>query len=100
MENKKVSLVVIATPNSNESESVNDYIEGVLPQLISAGGKLIKRLMVDQIIHGKPGGFILIMDFDSEQAIKSVFESVYYEAFIPVRNRAFEEINIQIAKNF
>ena len=57
--------------------------------------------MVHNVIHGKPSGMVVIMDFDDENRIKSVFESKEYKkVYLPIRNEAFHEINIQIAKNF
>lgn len=98
-ESNGVSLVVTAILNANAAHSINEYIDGTLPQLIAAGGKIRKRVMVDEVIHGKSSGLVVIMDFDSEDTIRSVFNSEEYKRFIPVRNVAFQEINIQIAKN-
>jgi uncharacterized protein (DUF1330 family) len=96
--NEKTTLVVTAVPNPKEMASVQEYLQGVLPLLKGAGGKLVKRLKVDKLIHGNPGGMVLVMDFDSADAITSMFESDDYAALVPVRDRGFSEMNIQLTQ--
>ena len=92
--NEKATLVVTATPNPNEMESVQGYLQGVLPLLMGAGGKPVKRLKVDEVIRGNPSGMVLVMDFDSDEAITALFESDEYAALIPMRDQGFAEMNI------
>jgi uncharacterized protein (DUF1330 family) len=94
---EKTTLVVTAIPKSTEMESVQAYLKGVLPLLQGAGGKVVKRLKVEKPIHGKPSGMVLVMDFDSADAITAMFESDDYAALIPERDRGFAEMNIQLA---
>jgi uncharacterized protein (DUF1330 family) len=91
---KNATLVVTGTPNPNEMEAVQGYLQGVLPLLMGAGGKLVKRLKVDEVIDGNPSGMVLVMDFDSGEAITAFFESDEYAALIPVRDQGFAEMNI------
>jgi uncharacterized protein (DUF1330 family) len=91
---ERVTLVVTATPNPNEMESVQDYLKKVLPLLMGAGGQLVKRLKVNEVISGNASGMVLVMDFDSDEAITGLFESDEYTALIPVRDRGFREMNI------
>ena len=91
---KNATLVVTGTPNPNEMEAVQGYLQGVLPLLMGAGGKLVKRLKVDEVIQGNPSGMVLVMDFDSDEAITALFESDEYAALIPVRDQGFAEMNI------
>ncbi|MDX2433283.1 MAG: DUF1330 domain-containing protein [Desulfobacterales bacterium] len=95
--NKKATLVVTATPNPKEMESVQGYLQGVLPLLMDAGGKPVKRLKVEEVINGNPSGMVLVMDFDSDEAITTLFESDEYAALIPVRDQGFTEMNILFA---
>ena len=90
----KATLVVTATPNPNEMESVQDYLKGVLPLLMGAGGKPVKRLKVNEVIRGNASGMVLVMDFDSDEAITALFESEEYAALVPVRDQGFKEMNI------
>lgn len=95
--NKNVTLVVTATPKPDEMESVQGYLQGVLPLLISAGGKLLKRLKVNEVLHGNGSGMVLVMDFDSGEAVTAMFESDEYAALIPIRDQGFAEMNILLA---
>ena len=92
--NEKATLIVTASPNPNEMESVQGYLQGVLPLLMGAGGKLVKRLKVNEVILGNPSGMVLVMDFDSDEAIAALFESDEYAALIPMRDQGFAEMNI------
>ena len=90
----KTTLVVTAVPNPNEMESVQEYLQSVMPLFKGAGGKLVKRLKLDKVISGKPSGMALVMDFDSAEAVADLFESDEYFALIPTRDRGFTEMNI------
>ena len=92
--NENTTLIVTATPNPNEMASVQNYLQGVMPLLTGAGGKLVKRLKVSKVIRGNPVGMVLVMDFDSAEAISAMFESDEYAALIPVRDQGFTEMNI------
>ena len=96
--NDRTTLVVTAVPNPNEMESVQKYLQGVMPLLMSAGGSLVKRLKVDQVIHGKPNGMVLVMDFDSADEVAGMFESEDYAALVPVRDKGFAEMSIQLTR--
>ena len=90
------TLIVTAMPNPDEMASVQEYLQGVMPLLMGAGGRPVKRLKVDEVIHGKPSGMVLVMDFDSDEAITGLFESEDYAALVPVRDQGFVEMNIQL----
>ncbi|MEM9433757.1 MAG: DUF1330 domain-containing protein [Pseudomonadota bacterium] len=91
------TLVVTATPNTTDMEAVQSYLKGVMPLLMCAGGTLVKRLKVVQIVNGRPSGMVLVMDFPSEQAVEDLFASDAYEALIETRDKGFSEINMLIA---
>lgn len=96
--NEKTTLVVTAVPKPNEMASVQEYLHGVLPLFKGAGGKPVKRLKVDKVIHGSASGMVLVMDFDSPDAISGMFDSEDYAALVPVRNRGFSEMNILLTR--
>ena len=97
-EKTKTTLVVTAIPNPDEMGSVQQYLKGVMPLLQGAGGQLVKRLKVGTVIHGSPSGMVLVMDFDSADAITGMFESDEYSALIPVRDKGFREMNILLTQ--
>ena len=92
------TLVVTAVPNAEEMASVQEYLTGVMPLLMGAGGKPVKRLKVDEVVHGRPNGMVLVMDFESADAVIEMFNSDDYAALVPVRDKGFVEMNIQIAR--
>ena len=94
---EKATLIVTAIPIPNEMESVQSYLKDVMPILTGVGGKLVKRLKVSDVILGNPSGMVLVMDFDSDNAITEVFESDAYKALIPVRDKGFAQMNILVA---
>ena len=96
---EKTTLVVTAVPNPSEMESVQKYLHGVLPLLMGAGGKVVKRVKVDKVINGSPSGMVLVMDFDSADSISGMFESEDYAALVPVRDRGFSEMNILLTRD-
>ena len=95
---ERTTLVVTAVPNPKEMASVQEYLQGVLPLLKGAGGSPVKRLRVDEVVHGNPSGMVLVMDFDSADAIRGMFESEEYAALVPVRDRGFAEMNILLTR--
>ena len=95
---ERTTLVVTAIPNPGEMPSVQAYLQGVMPLLLGAGGTPVKRLKVDDVIHGKPSGMVLVMDFDSSETISGLFASDDYAALVPVRDKGFAEMNIQLTR--
>ena len=94
----KTTLLVTAVPNPNEMASVQEYLQGVMPLLMGAGGTLVKRLKIDEVIHGNATGMAMVMDFESAGAITELFESDDYAALVPVRDRGFTEMNILVTQ--
>lgn len=97
--NDKVTLVVTAAPNPNEMEAMQAYLKGVLQLLMGAGGQLVKRLKVEDVISGvQEYAMVLVMDFESKDAITSMFASDDYRALVPLRDRGFTKMNISITR--
>ena len=94
----KTTLVVTAVPNPNEAASMQEYLQGVMPLLVGAGGKLVKRVKTDTVIHGNPTGMTLVMDFDSADVVTEMYESDAYAALVPARDRGFAEMNILLTR--
>ena len=94
---EKATLVVTATPNPNEMSSVQAYLAGVMPLLVGAGGELVKRQKVGEVINGNPSGMVLVMDFASADAVTDLFASDAYADLVPVRDKGFAEMNILVA---
>ena len=65
-----------------------------MPLFTGAGGQMVKRLKTDDVILGRPSGMTLVMDFDSAETITKLFASDEYAALLPIRDKAFDEMNI------
>ena len=92
------TLVVTGTPNPSEMEAVQSYLKGVMPLLMGAGGTLVRRLKTSKVVNGRPAGMVLVMDFESADAVTAMFDSDDYRALIPARDKGFTEMNILIAQ--
>jgi len=93
---EKATLVVSAVPNPDEKASMQEYLQSVLPLLMSAGGTVVRRLKTNRVVNGRPAGMVLVMDFESADTVGAVFETDEYQALVPVRDRGFAEMNILI----
>ena len=91
------TLVVTGTPNPSEMEAVQSYLNGVMPLLMKAGGTLVKRLKVAQVVNGRASGMVLVMDFPSAATVTDLFASDAYQALIETRDKGFSEMNMLIA---
>jgi uncharacterized protein (DUF1330 family) len=78
--------------------SVQEYLHGVLPLLVGAGGTLVRRLKTSKVVNGRPAGMVLVMDFDSAAAADALFESDEYRALVPARDKGFAEMNILVTQ--
>ena len=81
----------------SDSEAVQSYLKGVMPFLMGAGGTLVKRLKVDQVVNGCPSGMVLVMDFPSERDVEDLLASDAYQASVETRDKGFSEMSVLIA---
>ena len=96
---ENVSLVVTATPNPDETQATQDYLQQALPMLLSAGGEILFRGKVTETLVG-PSDYAaaMVMQFPSADAARSVFASDEYAAIVPLRERGFKAMSITIAE--
>ncbi|MDJ1016522.1 MAG: DUF1330 domain-containing protein [Paracoccaceae bacterium] len=92
------TLVVTAVPNPAEMGAVQAYLQGVMPLFKGAGGKPVKRLKVDEVLNGRPSAMVLVMDFESSDAVAELFASEDYKALVPMRDQGFQEMNIAVGR--
>ena len=94
------TLIVTGTPAVDQDEARGRYLQGVLPILITAGGKPVKRLRVTNTITGENGTAIaLVMDFENAEAITDVFASDDYQALVADRDKAFSKLEILVTED-
>ena len=92
------TLVVTALPNPTEMPAVQAYVQGVMPLLLGAGGRVVKRLKAEEVLNGDPVGMVLVMDFPSLEAARDLFRSDAYQALVPTRDKGFRRIDIVLAQ--
>lgn len=91
------TLVVTAAPNPNEMEAMQGYLKGVLPLLMGAGGSLVKRLKITDVVDGeRTFGMVLVMGFDDKDKVTAMFASSEYQALVPMRDQGFLSITITL----
>ena len=95
--NRYVGSTADCVAQTHGREAVHAYLNGVLPLLQRAGGKIVKRLKAETPIHGRPRGMVLVTDFDPADSITAMFASDDHAALVPVRDRSLSEMNIQLA---
>ena len=93
-------LTVTATPNPENQAEMSEYLGRVMPMLTSAGGKLVSRRSVSQVITGDPGfSLMMIMEFPDAKVIETFFASDEYRPLIPIRDKAFRRLDICIMRS-
>lgn len=91
----ETTLVVTARPNPDAMDSVKEYLGGVQPLLMKAGGQVVKRLQVQDVLSGDAGyRMVLVMDFPDEGALREMLISDAYRALVPHRDRGFSAMDI------
>jgi len=98
MSESKATLVVTATPNPTAMEDVQAYLAGVTPLLMAADGEMVYRGKTEKTIKGDVEFLmLLVMHFNTQNDIETLFSSSEYAALIPMRDRGFKAINITIS---
>lgn len=94
----ETTLIVTTHPNPEAMDSVKAYLGGVQPLLVEAGGQIVKRLQVQDVMSGDaPYRMVLVMDFADDGALKAMLRSDAYQALVPHRDRGFASMDICLA---
>lgn len=94
------TLIAVSAPREGHEEDFNSYVDQVVPLLVRAGGQLVKRLAVrDVVAGGSTAANVLVMDFRDIDTLRDVFESDEYKALIPARDSGFAYIDILITED-
>jgi len=90
-------LIVNASVNPNEKEALSTYLDKAGTLFAKAGGKPLGRFKITEHLKGNhTPQMVAVMQFPNSQVIKNVFDSAEYETLIPIRNKAFTELNLFI----
>ncbi len=97
----KVTFVSLGTPDPEQSDAFNTYVETASKLLAAGGGVPIKRARVTEVLLGESGpATVFLMEFPSADAIKEVLGSRDYQRLVPFRDKAFKELTFLLAKAF
>lgn len=99
MTEQTVAVVVVATPNPEELQAVQEYQQASGPLLMKGGATAFKRMGVQKVVDGSPAAMVMTMEFPSVEAVDSVFESEEYRALVPLRDKGFKSISIYATKD-
>ena len=98
MSESKATLVVTATPNPAAMEDMQSYLSQVGPLIMEYKGEVLHRGKITHVIDGEPNFVILLLvQFDSQDTIKTLFDSPEYAALKPARDKGFKSMNIVIS---
>ncbi|MEM0949507.1 MAG: DUF1330 domain-containing protein [Pseudomonadota bacterium] len=96
-----VLFVSIGTPNPDAPEALQKYATEAPPLLMAGGAKpKVKAKLVERLVGANSAGTLFVAEFPSAQAVHDVFSSDAYQALVPVRDRAFVELNFMIMETF
>lgn len=93
-------LVTIAHLRPDGAAALERYAAGVMPLIAAAGGEVIGRGRPLETVAGdrdRPPDLVAVIRFPSGDAIRGFLGSAEYQANIPHRHEAFEELRSYIA---
>ena len=90
-------MIATTTINSENPHSLQVYVEGTLPLIEAAGGRLVSRYGHKETVFGSAGSeFVVIVEYPSGEAIRKLFQSTAYKQLIPARDKAFSAYDVSI----
>lgn len=94
------TLVLTASPAEGQAEALGPLVQAGQDLLVAAGGRPVKRLRVTTTIVGAAGtGPVLVMDFDSAEAITAVLASDEWQAGAPIRAKVLSNVQLLITED-
>jgi len=95
----KITLIVNATPNPDESEALAYYSEHAGAILKAHGGNLIGKYKIDtSITEQKLESNLMVMEFEDNSIVEALSSGEAYQKLIPFRDKAFRQISINFAE--
>jgi uncharacterized protein (DUF1330 family) len=86
------TMITVANFAEDGAESLQRYVEGVLPLLDRAGAKVQRYAGVETLVSPDRFDLVAVMEFPSEDAMKQFLTSEAYIAMEPYRDKAFKFI--------
>ena len=96
----KITLIVNATLNPDESEALAYYSKHAGAILKAYGGTLIGKYTVFKTITEKKlETVVIVMEFEDDTIIEVLNSGAEYKKLIPYRDKAFTQISINFANS-
>ena len=96
----KITLIVNATPNPDESEALAYYSEHAGGILKAHGGNLIGKYKIhSSITEQKLESNVMVMEFEDDSIVEALSSGEAYQKLIPYRDKAFRKISINFASS-
>lgn len=93
-----VQLIVLATRRPNSDEDYDAYLSVAGPLMMAAGGVFAATYgKLDDVVGLNGVEQTIIVDFPDEAAVRSLFDSPEYQAVAPLRDKAFDQLNMILA---
>lgn len=95
-----IFLIGLGVPNPAHPEAMAAYSKGAMPLLETAGGRVVGRYRRDTILAGEVAPqTVFIMAFDDAERARAALASEAYAALIPIREKAFERLDLIFAQS-
>lgn len=69
----------------HDSELWSKYVQAAMPNIMSAGGKVLTATHEFTTVEGQPQPVVVVIEFASMEAAKTWYESASYQAIKPLR---------------
>jgi uncharacterized protein (DUF1330 family) len=84
------TMITVANFAEDGAESLQRYVEGVLPLLARSGAKVQRYAGIEALVSQDRFDLVAVMEFPSEAAMKQFLTSDAYMAMEPHRDKAFK----------
>lgn len=92
-----IQVLALVTVNDDEPAALAKYLEATGPLLERAGGQIVQRFNVNQVVVGnRPAKSVIIVEYPSMEAVDMVFQSDEYKQIIPYRDKAFKDYHVSV----
>lgn len=93
-----VKVIALVTINEDQPVALAQYLAATGPLLDAAGGKILQRFVVQDVVVGKkPAQSVMIVEYPDRAAVDAVFGSQIYKDIIPIRDTAFSTYDVSVA---
>lgn len=94
-----MKIIAIVALREGGDDALATYVETVSPLIEKAGGKLIDRFKVAEVLEGNTSAqFITSVRYPDRLAVAQVFDSEEYHKLRSVREQAFSRYDVYVVE--